>query len=150
MATRNQIVIEARAWLGTRFHHQASAKGVGCDCIGLVRGVGIACGIYPADFLSLPEVQQFKGYSLLPSNRQLEKGCAMFAVPIAVDDAKPGDFVLMRFDGEPQHLAILGDYAGGLLSVIHAYAGARRVVEHRLDDVWAARVVAAFAFPGVE
>lgn len=150
MATRKQIVIEARAWIGTRFHHQASQKGIGCDCIGLVRGVGIACGIYPADFLSLPEVQQFKGYPLLPSNRQLEKGCEMFATRIEIADAKPGDFVLMRFNGEPQHLAILGDYKGGALSVIHAYAGARRVVEHRIDNVWAARIVAAYAFPGVE
>ena len=29
----------ARAWLGTPYRHQASVKGVGADCLGLVRGL---------------------------------------------------------------------------------------------------------------
>ena len=29
----------ARDWIGTPYRHQASLKGVGCDCLGLVRGV---------------------------------------------------------------------------------------------------------------
>ena len=29
----------ARGWIGTPYRHQASLKGVGCDCLGLVRGV---------------------------------------------------------------------------------------------------------------
>ena len=36
---RDEIVEAARAWLGTPYHHQASLRGVGCDCLGLVRGV---------------------------------------------------------------------------------------------------------------
>jgi cell wall-associated NlpC family hydrolase len=36
---RPDIVEEARSWLGTPYHHQAALKGVGCDCIGLLRGV---------------------------------------------------------------------------------------------------------------
>jgi NlpC/P60 family putative phage cell wall peptidase len=143
-------VAEARAWVGTRFHHQAGTKGAGCDCIGLIRGVGIACGIYPAEYSALPGVAQFQGYGLRPSNRQLEKGCEMFARPIAIADAKAGDLVLMVFDSEPCHMAILGDYHDGGLSLIHSYAGARRVVEHGLSDDWRARIVAAYAFPGVE
>ena len=31
------IVVEARAWIGTPYLHQASLKGVGCDCLGLLR-----------------------------------------------------------------------------------------------------------------
>src|SRR6478752_1062671 len=30
---------EARLWLNTPYQHQASLRGVGCDCLGLVRGV---------------------------------------------------------------------------------------------------------------
>ncbi len=37
--TRTRIVAEARAWIGTPYRHQASLQGVGCDCLGLVRGV---------------------------------------------------------------------------------------------------------------
>ncbi|MFY8139958.1 MAG: peptidase P60, partial [Caulobacter sp.] len=36
---RARIVAAARGWLGTPYRHQASVKGVGCDCLGLVRGV---------------------------------------------------------------------------------------------------------------
>ena len=34
-----RIVAAARSWIGTPYLHQASLKGVGCDCLGLVRGV---------------------------------------------------------------------------------------------------------------
>jgi hypothetical protein len=44
----------------------------------------------------------------------------------------------------------VGDYALGGLSLIHASAPARRVIEHRLDDVWWVRLVTGFALPGVE
>src|SRR6185437_17129428 len=37
--TRQDIVAEARAWIGTPYRHQGSLKGIGCDCLGLVRGV---------------------------------------------------------------------------------------------------------------
>src|SRR5437667_3934403 len=37
--TRSLLIAEARAWIGTPYRHQASLKGVGCDCLGLVRGV---------------------------------------------------------------------------------------------------------------
>ena len=36
---RARIVAIVRAWCGTPYRHQASRKGVGCDCLGLVRGV---------------------------------------------------------------------------------------------------------------
>src|SRR3954449_10860627 len=41
--TRAAVVAEARSWIGTRYRHQGSLKGVGCDCLGLVRGVWRAC-----------------------------------------------------------------------------------------------------------
>ena len=39
MIAREAIIIAARAWAGTPYHHQASVKGVGCDCLGLIRGL---------------------------------------------------------------------------------------------------------------
>ena len=36
---RAELVIAARRWIGTPFHHQASLCQIGCDCLGLVRGV---------------------------------------------------------------------------------------------------------------
>src|SRR5690606_7018860 len=34
-----RVIAVARSWLGTPYHDQASLKGVGCDCLGLARGV---------------------------------------------------------------------------------------------------------------
>jgi NlpC/P60 family putative phage cell wall peptidase len=39
MASRADTIAEARLWIGTPYAHQASLKGVSCDCLGLVRGV---------------------------------------------------------------------------------------------------------------
>jgi len=33
------IVGIARTWIGTPYLHQASVLGVGCDCLGLLRGI---------------------------------------------------------------------------------------------------------------
>ena len=37
--SRDAIVAEAHRWIGTPYRHQASLRGVGCDCLGLLRGV---------------------------------------------------------------------------------------------------------------
>ena len=34
-----EIVEKARIWLNTPYLHQASRRGAGCDCLGLLRGV---------------------------------------------------------------------------------------------------------------
>jgi NlpC/P60 family putative phage cell wall peptidase len=34
-----KVVQVARSWTGTPYVHQASVKGAGCDCLGLLRGV---------------------------------------------------------------------------------------------------------------
>lgn len=39
MSLQEQVVAEAMSWRGTPYQHQASLKLVGCDCLGLLRGV---------------------------------------------------------------------------------------------------------------
>ena len=39
MTFEESIVAEARQWLGTPYAHQASCKGAGTDCLGLLRGI---------------------------------------------------------------------------------------------------------------
>lgn len=141
--TRAEIVSNARSWLGTRWQHQARLKGVGCDCAGLVIGVARECGIVDFAF-------DVNGYERFPSGNTLAMHCGEYMTRIDKNDIAPGDVVLMRFDGEPQHLAIVADYVHGGLSVVHAYALSRQVVEHALDDTWRKRIVAAYRMPGVE
>ena len=42
-ALRAALAAEARSWIGTPYHHRASTKGAGADCLGLIRGVWRAC-----------------------------------------------------------------------------------------------------------
>lgn len=42
----------ATTWLGTPYHHQAAVKGVGCDCLGLLRGV--FSSVYGDDIIKAP------------------------------------------------------------------------------------------------
>jgi NlpC/P60 family putative phage cell wall peptidase len=133
---RAAVVAAGRTWLGTPFHHQGRMKGVGVDCVGLV--IGVAQALELSDF-------DLTGYGHRPDSREMERLCRAMMRRVAFARARPGDVLLFNVDGQPQHLAFKTD-AG----MLHAYAPQRRVVEHRIDDSWAARAVAAFVLPGVK
>lgn len=86
--TRKDAVAEARAWLGTPFQHQGCLKGVACDCIGLVKGVGLALGLVDYDPAS-PQAQAFASYSMMPDSKRMRQGLAMWLLPIPVADVLP-------------------------------------------------------------
>jgi cell wall-associated NlpC family hydrolase len=139
MATRKQIVAAARCYVGCRYRHQGRNRR-GIDCAGLAVLVSRDCGL---------PVLDMAGYGTTPDGTLIAQLDAQ-ANPIPRSQAQPGDIFLMRFNGDPQHLAIVADHPQGGLSIIHSYAGARKVVEHRVDEQWAARIVAAYSFRGVE
>lgn len=145
MTTRADIVAEAREWIGTPWLHQARLKGVGTDCIGLVGGVALALG--------LPGAQEWDAdpalhcYGRTPDPRVLLGGCNRFMDRIALDDVREADVLIMSFERNPQHFAIVS--AVGPMYVIHAYAQRGRVVENGAE-VAGARVQRAYRFRGVD
>lgn len=135
-SVRAAIVCQARACLGTPFRHQGRRAGRGLDCVGLAAHVGRRLGLVAYDHLA---------YGRVPPKGALEQHLAAAGLcKIPVAGARPGDLYLIAFDRSPQHLAIKTD-----IGIIHAYLAVRRVVEHRLDDEWRARIAAAYAFPGL-
>jgi cell wall-associated NlpC family hydrolase len=138
--SRDQIVVAARGWLGTPFHHQGRVKGAGVDCAGVIVEVARELGVGDVDV---------RGYGHRPDSRELEQLCREHMTPVALQDAAAGDVLLIMIDGAPQHLAFQ-TAIGGERGMLHSYAPARRVVEHRIDQHWADRIVAAFELPGVE
>ena len=135
LVRRADIVRAARGFLGTPFRHQGRVPGRGLDCAGVIVCAARALGLNAYDVT---------GYGRLPHGGVLSRhlqaaGCT--EIPIA--EVRPGDLYLMRFDHYPQHLALVTD-----LGILHAYAEIGRVVEHRLDDVWRARIVAGLRLPG--
>lgn len=142
------VIAEARSWLATPFVEQQHAKGIGCDCVGLIGGVAVELGLVPADFWHVG-FRPYHGYAQRPFNAVLERGCREFLIEIAV--AGPGDVVLMRYGDDPQHLGIVVPYVHGGLALVHAMnRGPQAVAEHRLGSVWRDRVVGAFRYPGID
>lgn len=141
-ATREQIVEQARSWIGTPYRHQGRQKGVAIDCIGFVWGVAAELG-YRVDIPS--------NYATDPSGNQVILGCERTLIRQPTNKLIPGDVVIMWgiTRNEPQHFVIVGQ-SGGRLTLIHAFQKRRRVVEHGWDEFWDRRVVACFRFPGVE
>lgn len=152
--TREQVVASARQWLGTPFKHQgrtassAQVKG-GCDCIGLV--LGVVENIYQQRGIDMlcPQrsyLRKNTEYGRLPDGQKLKSGLEQHLHPVSVAELKPADILLCRLDGNPQHVALVTEYAYGGLGMIHAYAQAHKVVENRLDDMWQSSVVSAYSF----
>ncbi|MEC9433026.1 MAG: NlpC/P60 family protein [Pseudomonadota bacterium] len=145
MADRRAAVIAAaRGWLGTPYRHQASARGAGADCLGLVRGVWReAVGAEPeAPPAYSPDWSE-------PSREERLMAAALrHMTPVAPEAARPGDALLfrMRERGPAKHLGILIEAGPTEARMIHAYSG-RGVVSSSLGPSWRRRLVAAFSFP---
>ena len=140
--TRAAIVAEARGWIGTPYRHQASLKDVGCDCLGLVRGVWRNCigdePEMPPPYA--PDWAEAKG------DETLAAAALRHLVPVARDGFGAGDVLLFRWrDGfVAKHVAI----ASSARTMIHAHDGAA-VCEIVLAPWWRRRRAYAFRFPGV-
>lgn len=142
MTLQNNIVAQARTWLGTPFHHQARLKRVGCDCLGLIIGVVDELGLKDKHGQPLAGYDEIT-YSKEPDGVYLTQKIAALLDEVSTDQAQAGDLALFVMGDNPQHLAILTDYENAL-GMIHCYAQARRVVEHRLDDDWKKRLTKVF------
>lgn len=139
---REEIVEAARLWLGTPYHHQGSLRGVGCDCLGLVRGVW-------RDLLGTePEAPPPYSPYWAESLRQetLALAAARHLVPIAAGAERSGDVLLFRWREQlpAKHCAVLS----GPDRIIHAHDGAA-VAEVAFTPWWRRHLSHAFSFPGV-
>ncbi|MDN7456603.1 NlpC/P60 family protein [Burkholderia cenocepacia] len=136
MATRDQIVAEARSWLGTPYRHQGRLKGVSVDCAGLVVGVAQALGLPALDM---------SGYARRPdgSLRDFVHGQTEAVAPGA---QQGGDIVIFQWQNAPVHLALLTAPD----CIIHAFAINREVCEHGIDEKWLLNIVGYRKFSGVE
>ena len=140
--TRVAIVTEAREWIGTRYRHQASVKGVGCDCLGLVRGVWRTCvGAEPE--LPPPYAPDWAEASGIET---LAQAATRHLVQVERDDLRGRDVLLFRWRAGyvAKHAAI----ATGEGTMIHAHDGAA-VCEVALSPWWQRRLAFVFRFPGV-
>lgn len=138
------VVTAARGWLGTPYLHQASLKGQGADCLGLVRGVWRdVVGTEPET-----PAPYSPDWAEVGSDERLLEAAGRWLVPVAVGEVRPGDVLLFRMSAGAavKHCAILSDAGGPEWRMIHAYWG-RAVVEGWIGPWWRRRLAAAFRFP---
>jgi NlpC/P60 family putative phage cell wall peptidase len=134
------IVHLARTWLGTPYHHQASVKGAGTDCIGLIRG--IYRELYGREAQALPAYT--RDWAEASGQETLLAAARRHLVEIAPSEAQPGAVLLFRWRGATiaKHAAILATPD----TMIHAIESAP-VCEVALSPWWRRHLAGAFAFP---
>ncbi|MFV2003466.1 MAG: NlpC/P60 family protein [Paracoccaceae bacterium] len=133
----------ARKWIGTPYVHQASARGAGADCLGLLRGV------WREMFAVEPEAvpPYTPDWSEVQHDEHLWRAARRHMRPKPVAEMQRGDVILfrMRAGSVAKHLGILVQ-TGADARFIHSYSG-HGVVESPLSEPWRRRIVAVFAFP---
>jgi NlpC/P60 family putative phage cell wall peptidase len=134
------IVAEARRWIGTPYRHQASLRGVGCDCLGLVRGVWRSL-IGPEPEAAGPYTRD---WAEAGGRERLAEAGARYFVEVPANSFAAGDVLLFRWRaGVPaKHLAV----ATSARTMIHAHDGAA-VCEVAIAAWWRRRIAHAYAFP---
>jgi NlpC/P60 family putative phage cell wall peptidase len=159
---RTTIIALARTWLGTPYHHQASMKGVGTDCIGLVRGIWRE--LYGPEPQALPAYT--RDWAEAHGREMLLEAARRHLIEVPPAKAQPGDVLIFRWrrTTPAKHCAILaepplpacGERVGVRGSrkeaaivcgtMIHALEGAP-VSEVSLSPWWHRHLAGAFSFP---
>lgn len=140
---RERALVEAEAWMGTPYCHQAARKGAGCDCLGLIRGIWRHLhGAEPA-----PVPPYTPNWSEGTRRETLLEAAQCWLVPLSKTQARPGDVLLFRMSADMpcQHLAVLS----GPATMIHAYSG-RGVIQSYMVPYWLRRWAYTFSFPTLE
>lgn len=128
------------SWEGTPFHPHARVKGAGVDCKGLPWAIADELGFKEAQ----SEYAQALDYDLtradgIPSAR-LREGFEKLFKRVELEDRKPGDLLLCKWNGKPAHIAILGhnDRAYNALPEHGVKPRTLRALFHvfPLDSVW--------------
>ena len=134
------VIAVARSWLRTPYHDQASLRGVGCDCLGLARGVWRE--VVGDEPFPIPPYSQDWGET--GPREVLAEGARTMMQEIAPREISPGALVLFRMAPRAiaKHVGIVT--APGCF--IHAYERLG-VVEEVLTLTWARKIAFAFLFP---
>ena len=139
-ADPDAVIAAARAWLSTPYQDQASLRGVGCDCLGLARGVWR--DVVGAEPQAVPPYSRDWGETGF--NEVLAEGARAMLIESPLAEIGPGALILFRM--APRAIA---KHVGILTApdrFIHAY-DRLGVIEEALTTTWARKIAFAFRFP---
>jgi len=136
--TRAAVLRCAESWLDTPYRHQASVRGIGTDCLGLIRGIWRE--LYGDEPETPPAYTP--DWAERADEETLLNAASRWLIPISTPQS--GDILLFRMaaDAPCKHVGILAPDA----RILHAYWG-KSVVYSHFAPFWQRRHVASFAFP---
>lgn len=109
------LIEEARAWIGTKYHHQQSSKGLGCDCIGLPKGI---LKLYGCDVSAIPVT-----YSRLSNPELMMDLLDKSDLVTRCEDNifKPARLILFKVHDLPHHFGIINENCNGFIHSHYKY-----------------------------
>lgn len=135
----NEMMAEAKSWIGTPYEHQGQIKGKAIDCVHYV------------DIVLVKSVGSKLGLNLvIPHNyNPKEDGSVMLTLLksvlefVPIPERKFGDIVAfidpdLRDPDHPSHLAFIDKVTDVTTYIVEA--GRQGVVRHRLDGYWVKRI----------
>ena len=143
---REQLIAQARTWLGTPFFHAGREKGIGVDCTGFVIGVASEIGLFTCAERNYPHIVPES-----MTRAYLERYCT----PIPKEAAQIGDLFLFNIMGHAQHVGFLAargpeNGAPAAWTLLHACGIVGKVVEHDLTASWDRRIDGAWCIKGYD
>jgi hypothetical protein len=149
MATRADIIKQARHYLKTPFQHQARVRGVGMDCVGLILSIGEDLKLLDSTGVAIRR-NDYLSYSAQPSDSFVQEEMKRRLILKPWQSMQPGDAVTMKLPFHPCHAGIISENSG-MLYIVHAFGGIKyEVTEHIIDEQWRHRICCVFSWPGVE
>jgi len=139
MTTFQDIVVEAKSWLGVRFK-KGGRDRMGVDCVGLLVNVGRNVGL---------EIDDSIDYSFSPEPAKFQNLVYGQTVGLPAQGLRPGSIILLRQSIFPMHTGILSRDEHGRLTIINANLHKRQVVEEPYAD-WKDKVIGIRSYKGVE
>lgn len=135
-----KVAAAALAWVGTPYRHQGARKGVGCDCLGLVRGVWR--DLYGTE----PERPDAYAPDWAEAGGEDRLLAAARRHLVAAEAEAPFAGAVLLFRWRPHLPAKHAAIAVGSDRFVHAYEG-RAVTVSFLVPQWRRRLAGIFAFP---
>lgn len=138
MITPEQIIQQARTYLGTPFVHQGRVPNVGLDCVGVVRAPLEELTGFAPDYLNYqrtPDPVMMR--RLLGEHLHCVSPMPMY------HDLQPADILWFVVEKDPQHLALFTERG----TIIHAVAiPPQKVIEQRLTEEMYRKVIAVYRY----
>lgn len=134
--TLDDVVAEARKWIGTKWVHQGRSNA-GIDCAGLLIRVGNELGL---------DVKDMQGYKRSPEGHRFLDHIR--GQTDLVRTAEPGRIAIFRQSYFPCHVGIFTE-CHGELHIVHSYMNLGKVMEEQFAHQWPKLLVEIRTYRGL-